>query len=157
MSMIKQKPKKYNDGRTKQSFKDSTDINKILFRAQKTGTLSHLAKHEAFYGDFAEFDFTTAQNTIARANSIFEELPSELRNEFGGSPRKFFEYANDEQNVGRLAELLPGLAAPGRQFIDLNKPEEPAAPVAPEAGGSAAVEGVEPVTPAVVETPPPIG
>ena len=30
MSMIKQKPIKYDDGRTKQAFKDSTDINKIL-------------------------------------------------------------------------------------------------------------------------------
>ena len=148
MSMLKQKPKKYNDGRTKQSFKNSTDINKILHRAQKTGMISHLAKHEAIYGDFDGFDFTTAQNTIARANSIFAELPSELRNEFEGQPSKFFEFANDPNNVGKLTELLPGLAAPGRQMIDLREaPEEPAKVKAPEAPK-------EPAEPAkVVEAP----
>lgn len=146
MSMIKVEPKIYDDGRTKQSFKSSTEISKILHKAQKTGVISHLAKHEGVYGDFADFDFATAQNTIARANSIFAELPSELRNEFSQDPAKFFEYANNDENVGRLTELLPGLAAPGRQMIDLKNPEEPPVPTAPV---KSAAEGMEPAKPAV--------
>ncbi len=129
MSMGPPREFDYSDGRTKQSFKNSTDINKILKRAQKTGTLSHLAKHQGVYGDFAQFDFSEAQNTIARANSVFEDLPSEIRSEFDQSPRKFFEYVNDPDNSGRLGTLLPGLAEPGRQMISLkqgaDEPQEP--------------------------------
>ena len=130
MSMGKPRKLDYSkDGRTKQSFRDVTDINKILVRAQKAGTISHLAKYEGFYGDFAEFDFSEAQNKIAKANTIFAELPSELRSEFDQNPRKFFEYANDPENVGKLAKLLPGLAEPGRQFISLKPGAEPPAGV----------------------------
>ena len=43
----------YKDGRTKQSFKDQCDINKILKRAQVKGGLAHVQKYpEAVYGEF---------------------------------------------------------------------------------------------------------
>ncbi len=115
MSMLPVEPQIYDDGRTKQSFKNSTDINKILHKAQKTGVISHLAKHQAFYGDFESFDFHDAQNTLARAGTMFNELPSEVRSEFNQSPQEFFDFVNDPVNQGKLAELLPALAAPGRQ------------------------------------------
>lgn len=137
MSMMPERKFDYSDGRTKQSFKDETDINKLLVRAQTTGTISHLAKHQAVYGDFESFDFADAQNKIARANSIFEELPSEVRREFHQDPTAFFAYVNDEANSGDLANLLPKLAEPGRQMISLNRP--PAEP--------AAVEPTPPPTP----------
>lgn len=117
MSMLEIEEKDYSDGRTKQAFKDSTDINKILRKAQKTGTISHLAKHGAFYADFANFDFDDAQFALARARTIFEELPSELRREFDYQPGKFFEFVNNPANVDKLPQVLPGLAAPGRQLI----------------------------------------
>lgn len=153
MSMLPIEEKDYSDGRTKQSFKDQCDINRILQRAQKTGTLSHIQKHGGEYGDFAEFDYTTAQQQLARAKSIFEELPSELRKEFGHNPAAFFEYVNDPANSGRLVELLPGLAKPGRQFLSPTRtaksesssaeppPAEPAAkPSDSPSGGSEATE-----------------
>ncbi len=117
MSMLKQKPIKYNDGRTKQAFKQTCDINAILKKAQKTGAISHLAKHEAKYGDFAEFDFMEAQLQIAKATEIFDDLPSEVRREFDNQPGQFFEYANDPENIGRMAELLPELAEPGTMIM----------------------------------------
>ncbi len=132
MSMREFKPKVYDDGRTKQSFKNSTDINKILHKAQKTGVISHLAKHEAFYGEFEAFDFTEAQNTLARADTMFAELPHEVRSEFEQSPQKFFDFVNDPENQGNLAELLPALAAPGRQRLsDPEVAEVVTPPVAP--------------------------
>lgn len=140
MSMLPIKPKDYSDGRTKQSFKDSCDINKILKKAQVTGTVSHLAKHGAQYGDFADFDFFDAQLKIAKGKSIFEALPSEIRREFDQDPGAFFEYVNDPANVDRLPELLPGIAIPGNQIVKgvvrgaaRAAPSEPVASVSPQA------------------------
>lgn len=148
--MLPIKPKKYNDGRTKQSFKDSADINKILRKAQKAGTLSHLQKFEGVYGDFSDFDYQEAQIMLARGKSIFDELPSEVRNEFGNNPASFFQYVNDPANKDELAKKLPALAAPGRQLIRLfGEPEEPKAPTLP-----AEPAGVEPAAaPAAAESP----
>ncbi len=109
-------PKYERPGRTKQAFKKSCDINAILKKAQKTGTVSHLAKHGGEYGDFTGFDFLEAQTRLAKAAEIFDELPSEMRKEFDNQPAKFFEFANDPQNVGKLAELLPEIAKPGNYF-----------------------------------------
>lgn len=106
--------KDYSDGRTKQSFRDSVDVNRILQRAARAGTLSHLERHGGQYGDFSNFDFFRAQNMLARARQIFEALPGEIRREFDQDPKKFFDYVNNPQNADRLAELLPQLAQPGR-------------------------------------------
>ena len=44
------KQPKYKDGRTKQAFKDQCDINKMLAKAQRTGSIAHLNKYpEAVY------------------------------------------------------------------------------------------------------------
>ena len=112
--------KEYPDGLTKQSFARECDINFLLQRAQKAGTLSHLEKHQHHYGDFADYDFFDAQIMLTRGREIFDDLPSEIRHEFGQSPAAFFEYVNDPANVDKLREKLPGLAAPGRQNIDVS-------------------------------------
>ncbi len=149
----------YKDGRTKQSFKDETDINKILSRAQKTGTISHLTKYEARYGDFSGFDFFEANVKMAAGAEIFAALPSEIRNEFQNTPGKFFNYVNDPANKDRLGELLPALAAPGRQNISTTplvkadedtaaSAAEPPIPVPdPQPAASTEPTGSEPVTP----------
>lgn len=125
-------PSDYSDGRTKQSFKKSVDINFILRKAQRAGGLSHLATYQGEYGDFSDFDFLDVQVKLARAREIFDALPSELRKEFNQSPAAFFEFANDPENAGRLEELFPILAQPGRQFPAAGgqAPSEP-----PGAGG----------------------
>jgi len=106
----------YDDGRTKQSFKDQTDIQKIMARFDKTGTISHLAKFEGVYADFSDFDFHKQSNMLSRGREIFAELPAELRREFGQSPAAFFSYVNDPANAEELRKKLPGLAEPGRQI-----------------------------------------
>lgn len=108
---------KYKDGRTKQTFKDETDINKILQRAEIKGTISHLNKHQAKYGDFSTYNFFENQLMLARGSEIFDDLPAELRKEFAQSPAKFFKYVNDPANKDDLKRLLPALAAPGRQNV----------------------------------------
>jgi len=150
MSMRGTKQPTYKDGRTKQSFKDETDINKILQRAQKTGTISHLNKHQAMYGDFANYDFFNNTLMLTKGREVFDDLPSELRREFSNSPAEFFQYVNDPENKDRLKELLPALAEPGRQNIATSGITPADAPSEPEAS--------EPTTPAdppgLPETPP---
>lgn len=112
-------PIEYGEGRTKQAFKDECDIVKILSRAQKAGTLSHLEKYEPVYGDFADFDFMEANLKLTQGREVFDQLPSELRAEFKNSPAKFFEYVNNPKNADKLREKLPALAMPGRQNVDV--------------------------------------
>ena len=104
MSMIPIREKDYSDGRTKQAFKDSCDINKMLKKAQKSGSIAHLQKYpELVYGEFdGEFDLLTATQKIAKAGEIFAELPSEVRREFGNNAIEFVRFANDPENVGRM-------------------------------------------------------
>lgn len=141
-------PKDYSDGRTKQAFKDETDINKILRKAMKAGTLSHLVRHGASYGDFSDMpDLLEANRRLRRAEEIFGELPSELRREFGGDVGRFFSFVNDPNNRDRLHEVLPGLAAPGRQLPAVRRSAateaNPALSSAPaEPGPSSPPEGV---------------
>lgn len=87
------------EGRTKQSFKDECDINNIVEKYQRTGAVSHANNYEAQYGDVNVADFQTAMNTVAQANTMFEDLPSSLREEFGDTAGmlNFFETAGEEE------------------------------------------------------------
>lgn len=123
-----------NDNRTVQSFKDQTDINTIVGRAARAGTLSHLEQWGGTYGDFSDFDFFEAQTKLAQAREIFDQLPSEVRREFANDPSQFFAYANDPANADRLGELLPALLRPGQQLPNITgpRPTPPATPTPPE-------------------------
>lgn len=130
---------KFGKSMTKQSFKDSTDINKMLKKAQVTGSMSHLMKYpEAVYGEFdGEFDLLTAQARLEKANQIFADLPSEVRSEFNQDPIAFVKFAGDPQNNSKLREILPAVAEPGSYFPN---------PV--QRGGTGAGAATAPVDPA---------
>lgn len=118
MSMRGGRKLDYGDGRTKQAFKDQCDINKMLAKAQQTGSMAHLVKYpEAVYGEFdGEFDLLTAQGQIAKANEIFNDLPSEIRKDFNNDPLAFVKFAGDPDNNDKLRDLLPAIAKPGSYF-----------------------------------------
>lgn len=141
MSMLGTKqPTEYKDGRTKQSFKDETDVNQIIAKHTRMGTLSHLEQWGGQYGDWSNFDFQEAQNQIANATSMFEQLPAAVRNQFANSPEQFLNFVNDPANKDDLAEKLPELAAkrsrplptPG-ETVDPKPAPEPAPEPPPEA------------------------
>jgi len=135
--LLTQIPKDYSDGRTKQSFKDETDVNNIIAKHARMGTLSHLEQWGGQYGDLTGFDFQTAQNQIAKANSMFEKLPARVRNEFRNDPARFFEFVNDPENRDNLAEVLPELAKPGHKPLPTAKDiEDPVPNPAPEPTGT---------------------
>ena len=98
------------DGLTEQNHKDETDINNIVRRYNKTGLIDHLNQFEKQYGDMTGYDYQDAMNTVAAANTMFEGLPSSIRNQFDNDPSKFINFVDDEANADKLVEM--GLAKP---------------------------------------------
>lgn len=121
----------YEDGVTKQAFKDQTDINQILERVGRGETLSHLAKHGATYGDFSEIDdLLDAQHKLQRGKAIFDELPSEVRREFENDIGAFFRFVNDPTRTSEdIERVLPGLAKRGTQMPAIRRSRETEIPV----------------------------
>lgn len=134
----------YGPGRTKQSFKDQTDVNKIIQRYQKTGVMSHLEKHGAVYGEFGDYDFHHHMQQLAKGKEIFEQLPSELRREFNQNPSEFFEFVNNPDNQERLDKLLPQLAEPGNFDLDASSATPPGATLDPDVDTGAPTVAPEP-------------
>jgi phage internal scaffolding protein len=98
------------DGLTEQNHKDETDINNIVRKYNKTGLIDHLNQFEKQYGDMTGYDYQDAMNTVAAANTMFEGLPSAIRNQFDNDPAKFINFVDDEANADKLVKM--GLAKP---------------------------------------------
>ena len=107
------------DNRTKQSFKDECDINRLLQRFQKDGAMSHLEAYGGEYGEYNKFNFHESMEKLRRGNEIFAKLPSEIRSgEFRNDPGLFFTFVNNPENNEKLNDLFPALARPGKFNLD---------------------------------------
>ncbi len=149
-------PTDYSDGMTKQCFKNECDIQKIMARAEKAGTISHLEKFSGQYADFSDVDFHSMTTTLTRGREIFDELPAEIRREFGQSQSEFFKFVNDPANRDDLIKKLPALAQPGRQLQSAVPPtadEEAASAAASDLGSATSTP--TPTTTVENPTPPP--
>ena len=105
--------------KTKQSFKDECDINKIMAKYQKTGLVSHINSHSAEYGYATSLDFRQALDTVKKGETLFAELPSSIRRKFDNSPQEFLAFCEDPSNRSEMALL--GLLA------EETTPSEPSA------------------------------
>ncbi len=124
------------ESRTKQSFKDASDINNILAKYQKTGLIDH-ARAGGFYEDLpAELDYHSAMNMVLEAQNSFDGLPSSIRREFNNDPRAFLSFIENPSNVERMAEL-------GLLNDPLSAPETDAEPAPDGAAGSAPADPQE--------------
>lgn len=92
-------------GRTKQSFKDECDINRIMSRYAATGVLDFIEKREARFADVSETDFLTAMQTVAEATTAFNSLPSALRERFENEPARLLAFLEDSRNLEEAIEL----------------------------------------------------
>ncbi len=88
-----------------QQFKDDTDINSIMRKFQKTGTINHSATHQPEYGIATGPTLHQAMNLVTKANSMFEELPSSIRNKFKNQPSAFLDFVQDHNNAAEAEEL----------------------------------------------------
>jgi len=93
-------------GRTRQEFKEETDVNYILNRFNKTGMLTHTNNRLPQYGDFSEVaDYATAHAAVTDANEAFNELPAHIRKRFGNSPQRLLEFLEDPANLDEAEKL----------------------------------------------------
>lgn len=90
--------------RTQQEFADECDINNIMARYIKTGTVPMYLDRGMLDGDMHEMSYHDMQNVIADANSAFAVLPATVRASFDNDPAKFVDFALDDKNVNKLRE-----------------------------------------------------
>jgi len=94
--------------RTKQSFREESEIENILARYTKTGVLDHVSRYGGEYGFASSVSFHEAMNVVTKADQMFGDLPAKVRRRFGGDPGDFLEFVQNPENEEELIEL--GLA-----------------------------------------------
>jgi hypothetical protein len=97
----------FTDGLTEQHHTDTCDINKILAQFMETGIMPQ-TKANPQYGDVSDVDFTTMQNQLATAKTLFEELPEPVKDRFNNEMHSFLHFAENPDNLPELEEM--GLA-----------------------------------------------
>lgn len=120
------------ESRTKQSFRDECDINRIMARYQKTGVLEFLEKREARYADVSSLDYQEACNLVAGAQSMFHELPSALRSRFDNDPAQLLAFLDNAANLQEAIDL--GLVERPASVPAVGSHGEPRDGVPPNAG-----------------------
>lgn len=117
------------DSRTKQAFREETDINNILRKHEKGLLLDHLNEHQGQYGNFIDApDYHTALNRIHEAEAAFMTIPAEIRAQFNNDPAQFLAFAQDPENIEEMREM--GLA-PRERSENPVMPQEVVEPVIP--------------------------
>lgn len=94
---------------TKQSFKEETDINRIMERYRMGKPLvdpGAPTRGAPSFGDFGtEFDFHEAQNRVRQAHESFDALPSSLRSRFSNDPGRLLSFLEDPSNRDEAIRL----------------------------------------------------
>lgn len=91
---------------TQQSFKDECDINVLMSRYMKTGILPENINQAA--GQFLDCDvqdFQYAMQLVAGAQSLFNNLPSSIRNRFDNDPARLLAFVSDDNNRAEAHKL----------------------------------------------------
>lgn len=78
-----------------QNAKQSCDINSILAKYMKTGVLEHVKSHAPVYADVSNIDYRGAYDSVLRAESAFNALPSSLRKKLDNDPARFVDWMID--------------------------------------------------------------
>jgi hypothetical protein len=97
----------FTDGLTEQHHTDTCDINKILAQFMETGIMPQTNANPQ-YGDVSDVDFTSMQNQLATAKTLFEELPQLVKDRFNNEMHTFLNFAENPDNLPELVDM--GLA-----------------------------------------------
>lgn len=91
---------------TKQSFKNETDINRIIGKYRRTGLIDHVNRYQGRYSDLSNpVDYQTALNVLIAADDAFSSLPSDVRKKFSNSPHEFLTFVSDPANADALVDM----------------------------------------------------
>lgn len=122
------------DGMTKQSMKAETEINNILRKYVKSGTLTHLASNPGTYADVSEIgDYRAALEQVRSAEAMFMNLPARVRTRFDNDAAAFLDFVLEPGHEAELKEL--GLWAEGK-VPEPAKVPDPVVDPSPPGGGS---------------------
>lgn len=88
-----------------QSFRDETDINRIVARFTLSGALPPEHQREGQYRDVSSVDFLAAQNMVADIRSRFDRYPAKLRSKFSNSPHQMLRWLEDPENHPEAVRL----------------------------------------------------
>lgn len=105
-----------NEPGAKQSMKEECDINTIMAKYVRTGTLTHINVGAPQFGFAPDMSFKDAMNLMVEAEAEFMRLPAKVRARFSNDPALFVDFCSKRENLDELRKL--GLA-----------PEEKKAPV----------------------------
>ncbi len=143
------------ESRTQQHFKKECDINAIMAKWKKSGTVSHIAQNPPKFGDFTglAIDYQTANNMVIEAEAAFEALPSHIRERMNNDPQVFVDFMSDETNQPEAIRL--GLMLdPNAPKLGSDAPAQPE-PEGPGSQGATARESeASPPSPAIPESDP---
>jgi len=127
-------------GRTKQSFKDRVNINKIIQKYQKTGLAEQLKVRDGVYMDVSRVgSLHESMEKVKYAEEQFLALPPAVRNRFQNSPLELVKFLENKENLDEAIELglmdpkLAAKAAEKPKVTEEVKEEPEKAPEAPPA------------------------
>lgn len=112
--------------RTQQHMQDATDVNKIMERYKKTGTITHINNSiQGKYMDLTKLpsSYLDAINVVNHAQNTFESMPAKLKEKFQHNPQTLINWMADKKNEDEAIQL--GLIAPR------SKPAPPVPPTPP--------------------------
>lgn len=93
---------------TEQAHKDMCNIDRIVEKYRKDDVIDHRNTNRGEYGFADGKTFEDAAKIVAKARSMFEELPANLRHKFNHSPSVFLDYVQNPANAHEMVKL--GLA-----------------------------------------------
>lgn len=118
------------EDQTHQEHEAECNINNIMAKYQRTGTIDHIAKYSPIYQDVQAIDYQSALNTIANSEAMFQDLPSQLRKHFDNDPAKFLEFVDRDGQDG-VYDLLTKLGVAYGEGSRYEPPTPPPAPPEP--------------------------
>lgn len=104
-----------DSSRTKQSFKDQVNINKIIARFAKTGMIDSVNRRQPFYGDVSNIrSYHDAMNVVVEAQRLFGSMSASIRKKFDNDPAKMIAWLDDPKNLDEAVALGMAVKRPER-------------------------------------------
>lgn len=98
---------------TQQNMQDECDVNSILEKYRRSGILPQTINCTPTYGDYSDIQtYQESLNTVLKAQTLFDALPSTVRERFANDPARLISFVNDPQNADEMVKL--GLASKRR-------------------------------------------
>ena len=104
---------------TKQSLIANADINQLIKRHGLTHVQTNMANLEVLYGQITSQDLQEAMQMNIDAQEAFQEVPADIRKQFGNDAGAFIDFATNPDNIKQLRDW--GLAEPEINIV----PDEP--------------------------------